>query len=89
MYKGIMTKKTLKELREEQPVRLSVFWCDICSRTINANDEPEHFHDEQCGECKKYRQTDADWGYCSSHQSVYGGRKMFEHDGCSKWIQGK
>ncbi|HYD40251.1 MAG TPA: hypothetical protein VEB43_05435 [Anaeromyxobacter sp.] len=80
--------KTLKELRELQPVRLTLFWCDRCSRLINENEE-EHFHPEQCGGCRRYRRLDSDWGYCSSHESVYGGRPMFEHDTCSRWVEGK
>jgi len=83
-----MTKKSLEQLRKETPPLLTVYWCDRCERAINSNDE-EHFHDEQCGSCKKYRQIDGDWGYCSNHSSVYCGRKLFEHDTCSKWIEGK
>lgn len=84
-----MTKKTLKQLREELPVHLTVFWCDRCNKAINQNEDKDHFHDEQCGCCKKYRPINGDWGYCSSHESVYSGRKMFEHDTCSKWIKGE
>jgi hypothetical protein len=80
--------KSIKELRKEKPVWLTVFWCDRCNRAINKNEDKDHFHSEQCGCCKKFRTLDTDWGYCSSHESVYGGRKMFEHDTCSKWIEG-
>ena len=81
--------KTINELRKEKPVWLTVFWCDRCNRAINQNEDKNHFHSEQCGCCKKFKTLDTDWGYCSSHESVYGGRKMFEHDTCSKWIEGK
>ena len=80
--------KSINELKEKQPAFLTIYWCDRCGRAINQNEEREHFHKEQCGGCKKYRQIDADWGYCASHESVYGGRKMFEHDTCSKWLEG-
>ena len=81
--------KSSQELRETAPARLTVFWCDRCSRSINSNDEPGHFHLEQCGGCRKFKAVDGDFGYCHSHESVYGGRKMFEHDTCSKWVEGK
>jgi hypothetical protein len=81
--------KSNKELREQQPIFLTIYWCDRCGHTINSNDEKEHFHSEQCGGCKKFKRIDSDFGYCSSHDSVYGGRKMFEHDTCSKWVEGK
>ena len=82
-----MSRKSLKQLREEQPTHLNVIWCDRCNGLINLHDQ-EHFHSEQCGCCKKYLRLDADWGYCSNHDSLYCGRKMFEHDSCSKWIEG-
>jgi hypothetical protein len=81
--------KTSKELREEQPVHLTVFWCDRCSCAINSNENRDHFHIEQCGGCRKFKPIDGDWGYCTSHTSVYSGRQMFEHDTCSKWVEGK
>jgi len=84
-----MSSKSLKELRAEKPAHLTVFWCDRCDKLINTNEDKTHFHAEQCGSCKKYRQIDSDYGYCSSHKSVYAGRKMFEHDTCSKWEKGK
>jgi len=84
-----MSSKTLKELCSEQPTHLTVFWCDRCKRAVNTNEEKDHFHSEQCGGCKKFRSIDSDFGYCSSQESVYSGRKMFEHDTCSKWIKGK
>lgn len=83
-----MTKKSLEQLRKENPVFLTIFWCDRCNRAVNQNEE-SHFHKEHCGCCKKYRQTDGDWGYCSNDKSVYCGRKTYEHDTCSKWIEGK
>jgi hypothetical protein len=81
--------KSLKDLKKEQPVWLTVYWCDRCNRAINQNEDKDHFHAEQCGCCKKFRPIDSDWGYCNSHESVYSGRKMFEHDTCSKWEEGK
>ena len=39
--------------------------------------------------CVKYRKIDTDWGWCKSRESVYGGRIMFEHDTCSKWVARK
>ena len=83
-----MSHKSLKWLREMRPSHLGILWCDRCGRAVNSN-EMDHFHDEQCGCCKKYRRVDADFGYCSSHESVYAGRRMFEHDTCSKWVKGK
>jgi len=80
--------KSLKELRESHPLHLTIFWCDRCNRAINSNEE-DHYHDEQCGGCKKFKRVDHDFGYCSSHESVYSGRKTFEHDTCSKWVEGK
>ena len=80
--------KSSRELSDEQPVWLTVFWCDRCSRAVNSNEEREHFHEEQCGGCLKFKRVDSDWGYCRSHVSVYGGRRMFEHDTCSQWEQG-
>ncbi len=56
--------RSWKTLRELQPVHLTLYWCDRCSRLIN-DDEDEHFHPEQCGGCRRYRRVDADWGYCS------------------------
>ena len=84
-----MSKKTIKQLQQENPILLTVYWCDRCGSSINQNEDKDHFHAEQCGCCKKYRQTDGDWGYCSSHESVYSGRKMYEHDTCSKWVEGE
>lgn len=66
-----------------------VIWCDRCHRAVNTNDERDHFHAEQCLHCRKFKPVDADWGWCRNHESVYCGRLMFEHDTCSKWIQGK
>ena len=43
---------------------------------------------EQCGGCRKYKKLDTDWGWCKNHESVYCGRLMFEHDTCSKWVEG-
>jgi len=62
-------------------------WCDRCSRFVE--ESGDHFHHEQCGGCRKFKAIDGDWGYCRSHQSVYSGRLMFEHDGCSKWVEGR
>jgi hypothetical protein len=74
---------------KEEPIRnLTVLWCDRCGRSINRNDEREHFHIEQSLHCVKYRKIDTDWGWCKSRESVYGGRIMFEHDTCSKWPRG-
>lgn len=84
-----MSHPSLAKLRETMPPRLGVYWCDRCGRAINANEESDHFHFEQCGGCHKFRRLDADWGYCSSHEGVYGGRFMFEHDTCSKWVEGQ
>jgi hypothetical protein len=81
--------KSSQEVLETSPPLLTVFWCDRCSRSINANDERDHYHHEQCGGCLKFKAVDGDWGYCQSHESAYGGRKMFEHDTCSKWSEGK
>ncbi len=81
--------KTSRELREEQPAWLTIFWCDRCGRTINRNEEKDHFHSEQCGGCRKWKVIDSDWGYCQSHESVYGGRRTYEHDTCSKWLKGE
>jgi hypothetical protein len=81
--------KSLHDLKREQPPLLTVFWCDRCNRSINANEERDHFHDEQCGGCRKFKSIDSDFGYCRSLDSVYGGRLMFEHDTCSKWVEGK
>lgn len=81
--------KSSQQLRTENPSKLSIFWCDRCNRIINSNEEKDHFHAEQCGGCLKYKRIDSDWGYCKSKESVYGGRKMFEHDCCSKWVDGK
>ncbi len=78
--------KSAKQLKTEQPVWLTIFWCDRCGRAINRNEEKDHFHCEQCGGCKKFKAIDSDWGYCQSHTSVYSGRLMFEHDTCSKWV---
>lgn len=68
---------------------LFVIWCDRCGRAINTNDEKEHFHPEQCGGCRKFARTDADWGHCRNRESVYCGRSMSEHDTCSQWLQGE
>ena len=69
--------------------RLTVFWCDRCGRAVNSNDERDHYHIEQCGGCRKFRKIDTDWGWCVNHESVYCGRPMFEHDTCSKYVEGK
>jgi hypothetical protein len=71
------------------PALLVVIWCDRCNRAVNTHDEREHFHGEQCGGCKKYRRVDSDWGHCANHESIYCGRLMFEHDTCSKWVEGR
>jgi hypothetical protein len=73
---------------EERRAMLTVIWCDRCGRAVNRNDEKDHFHPEQCGGCRKFKPIDADWGWCKNHASVYCGRKMFEHDTCSKWVEG-
>jgi len=80
-----MAKISLKQLREENPVRLNVFWCDRCKQATNADDERDHFGPEQCDGWKMFRAIDGDFGYCSSYESVYGGRLMSEHDTCSRW----
>jgi len=80
-----MTKNS-KDLRAPNPAFLTLFWCDRCDKLINSIEESDHFHSEQCGGCKKYKRIDSDWGYCRSHESVYSGRKTFEHDTCSKWL---
>ena len=52
-------------------------------------DIPEHWHNEQCGQCrffipiKGYLQ--ADWGVCSNKTSKFDGNVMFEHDGCEHY----
>ncbi len=81
--------KPTAQLKKEMPAWLTVHWCDRCGRAVNENDERDHFHAEQCGCCKKYKRMDTDWGYCRNRESVYGGRLMFEHDTCSKWVEGK
>jgi len=55
--------KTSKQLRAENPAKLTLFCCDRCSRLIDSNEEPEHFHREQCGGCKKYKSKTGDWGF--------------------------
>jgi hypothetical protein len=75
--------------KKEHPVWLTIFYCDRCNRVINQNEDKDHHHPEQCGGCKKFKRVDGDWGYCKSYESVYGGRLMFEHDTCSKWVEGK
>jgi hypothetical protein len=85
----LFMSKTKRELKTEQPVWLTIFWCDRCGRAINRNEEKDHFHPEQCGGCKKFKRIDSDWGYCRSHTSVYGGRLMFERDTCSKRVEGE
>lgn len=87
--KFLQMSKSSKQLREENPVFLTMFWCDRCGRLVNSNEERDHFHREQCGDCVKFKAVDSDWGYCRSHESVYAGRKMFEHDTCSKWVEGE
>jgi hypothetical protein len=72
-----------------QTGNLFVIWCDRCGRIVNQNDEPEHFHAEQCGGCRKFQQQDSDYGYCRSRTSVYCGRLLFEHDTCSQWEEGR
>lgn len=81
--------KTSRELRETSPALLTVFWCDRCGRAVNRNDEPDHFHFEQCGGCLKFKRVDGDHGYCRNQTSVYCGRRMSEHDTCSKWVEGE
>ena len=73
----------------EPLAHLTVIWCDRCHRAVNTNDEKDHFHAEQCLLCAKFKPIDVDWGWCRNHESVYCGRLMFEHDTCSKWMQGK
>lgn len=68
---------------------LAVIWCDRCSRLVNKREEPDHWHGEQCGGCSLFERLDADWGFCTNTQSVYCGRRMFEHDTCSQWIEGQ
>ena len=68
---------------------LTVVWCDRCQRAINTNDEKDHWHEEQCGGCRKFQKHDSDFGWCKNHESVYCGRLVFEHDTCSKFVQGK
>jgi hypothetical protein len=68
---------------------LLVNWCDRCGRAVNLNDERDHWHEEQCGGCRKYQKIHTDWGWCKNHDSVYCGRLLFEHDTCSRWVGGK
>ena len=79
----------LPQLVQDYKAHLGVIWCDRCNRAINLNDERNHFHEEQCGRCRKCKRINADWGYCKNRDSVYCGRLMFEHDTCSKWLEGK
>jgi hypothetical protein len=72
-----------------QRARLTVIYCDQCGRIVDQDAERDHWHGEQCGGCGKYRKRDADWGWCENRESIYCGRLMFEHDGCSKWVQGQ
>jgi ribosomal protein S27AE len=72
-----------------EQARLSVIWCDRCGRSVNRADEKDHFHREQCGGCRKYKKINTDWGWCKNLESVYCGRPMFEHDTCSKFIEGE
>jgi hypothetical protein len=67
----------------------SGIWCDRCERHIAGGPSAEHWHEEQCGGCRMFKAIDADWGYCRSHESVYSGRLMFEHDTCSQWLRGE
>lgn len=67
----------------------TVIWCDRCARAVNQNDERDHWHEEQCGGCRKFKRVDADWGWCKNDTSIYCGRLQFEHDTCSQWVQGK
>jgi hypothetical protein len=46
--------KSLKDLKKEQPVWLTIYWCDRCGKAINQNEDKNHFHAEQCGCCKKF-----------------------------------
>jgi hypothetical protein len=38
-----------------EKAHLTVIWCDRCGRAVNLNDEKDHFHDEQCGACRMYK----------------------------------
>jgi hypothetical protein len=78
----------MHEIRIDRALR-TVFWCDRCGRAVNANDERNHFHSEQCGGCRKFQPINTDWGWCKNRESVYCGRLMFEHDTCSKFVEGK
>ncbi len=68
--------------------RLTVIWCDRCARAVNTNEEC-HFHAEQCGCCRMFRRIDTDWGWCKQRQSPYCGRRVFEHDTCASWVEGR
>jgi hypothetical protein len=63
-------------------------WCDRCHVFVEDRNAADHFHEEQCGGCLRFKAIDGDWGYCRSHESVYAGRLMFEHDTCSEWETG-
>ena len=77
------------DIKNMPSATLYVVWCDRCGRAVNIHDERDHFHAEQCGGCRKYQRHDSDWGYCKHRESVYCGRLMFEHDGCSEWVEGE
>ena len=64
-----------------------VFWCDRCQKIIEPGQF--HHHDEQCGGCQMYDKIDSDFGFCKNRESVFLGRRMFEHDTCSKHIYGE
>jgi hypothetical protein len=67
------------------PRRLGVFWCDRCARAINANDERQHQHSEQCGNCSHFLRVEGTWGYCGNRAAVYCRMILFADDTCARW----
>ena len=79
--------RNIDELNGMRPLSGDL-WCDRCEESFDKNRDLDHLHSEQCGGCQKYRELDSDWGYCASHASIYGGRKVGEHDTCTQWKKG-
>jgi len=53
------------------------------------SDLPDEWYNNQCGQCRYYIPVMGllgfDWGLCSSANSDFDGRVMYEHDGCSEY----
>lgn len=67
-------------------------WVRQMHRDMDSPSYREEWLTEQCCSCKFYIRLIGllrpDWGVCSNSESKLDRTLMFEHDGCSKFVEG-